>query len=229
MMINKVSTLGLGAQFIEIFKNATKEIAQAKNSQIAIANKEKQKQVKMNLAYSWLIYLNKQMRFQLYQGERPVFREIDGKLTFPLNTELQGNFQAEYDHYCKACIGGYISCLNSEINDIQRKIQKIEFKAQEKNNKLPNCYAQIENLINAICIEPDYLRRAKLEREKRAYENEIENIGYELQDLYEKYMEFKNTQSQIISVRNLVLSGAYSLKGYYNNQANQKVFILDIF
>lgn len=229
MMTNKVDTLGLGAQFLEIFKNATKEVAQAKNSQIAIANNAKQKQVKINLACSWLVYLKEQMEFPLYQGKRPVFREINGKLTFPLNTKLQGDFQAEYDHYCQCCIGGYVYYLNCNMKNNQNRLEQIEFEKQVQKIKYCNYSEQIRNLMQYIYTEPDYLRRAQLERETRFCENEREKSLYKTHELDKERMILTNEQLQIMEVLDLIKSGNYRLTGYYNKQADQKAFILDIF
>lgn len=218
----------------KVFQNCFEKIKKAVETANQLQEEEKIREkelilsrVKLNFVTQWLMYLSNQMEFKLFQGRFPAIEVIDNKFIFPLNISLPDGFERQHNALCRQCRNSFILYLQTSQQKIYKKGEELKRNASLLEKKKLENDNQILKLNQAIYIESQYTNQAKLNKFLRKYSDENEQICFEYEKIQTEFNELKRTFNEIGDILNFLDSGNW-LSGYYNHQARQKAFVLEV-
>ncbi len=216
-----------------ILKDFCKEQYQKYLTKVRAEQEEKAwldtKATSIDLLNIWLVYLDKQKGLKIYRGINPDVSETQRKFYVLFNPNLEPKLaEREYEYLCRNCWTDFLNMLNRKLIEYKDEMQLIEQTYAEKCQRYQDNLFFIEALKNDTQLEADRRLQTKYLQQIRKLTTENMRIFREGQELCKKHAQLENTCSRICKVLNLAQRGRKPEGGYYNNQPDQKLFVLHV-
>lgn len=214
-----------------ILKGFCKEQYQKYLTNVRMKQEEKEwqdtKMTVIDLLNMWLVYLDKQKFLKVYRGLYPDVHEMQRKFFVLFNPDAEPKTtEKEYNFFCQNCWIDFLNMLNQKLMENQQEMSILEQAYAEKCQQYQDNTFLIDALKNDLKLEADRRLQTKYLQQIRMLVIENMRLFREGQELCKKHTQLENICSRICKVLNLVQRGRKPEGGYYNNQPDQKLFVL---
>lgn len=187
------------------------------------------KAASIDLLNVWLVYLNKQKSLKIYRGLNPDVSEMQRKFYVLLNPDIEARVAVkEYGFLCQNCWTDFLNMLYAQLNEYKYEMKQMEMLYAEKCQQFRDNLLFIEAQKNERLLEADQRLQMKCLQQIRMLTAENRKLDREGQELCKKHAQIENTCSKLCGIFDLIRKGRRPAGGYYNNQPDQKLFILEI-
>lgn len=187
------------------------------------------KAASIDLLNVWLGYLDKQKNLKIYRGLNPDVSEMQRKFYVLLNPDIEPRVAVkEYGFLCQNCWTDFLNMLYAQLNKYNDEMQQVDQIYAEKCQRFQDNLLSIEALENGRLLEADQRLQMKHLQQIRLLTSENRKLYREGQELCKKHAQIENTCSKLCGIFDLIRKGRRPAGGYYNNQPDQKLFILEI-
>lgn len=187
------------------------------------------KAASIDLLNVWLVYLDKQKNLKIYRGLNPDVSEMQRKFYVLLNPDIEPRVAVkEYEFLCQNCWTDFLNMLYAQLNKYNDEKQQVDQIYAEKCQQYQDNLLSIEAQENGRLLEADQRLQMKCLQQIRRLTTENRKLYREGQELCKKHSQIESTCSRLCGILDLTRKGKKPVGGYYNNQPDQKLFILEI-
>lgn len=177
----------------------------------------------------WLIYLSKMKEFKLYRGSQPDVHVQKQKFYILFNSNLSPTkAEKDYTYLCQNCWIDFLNLLYEELSKHQEELAEVKQQYERKYLQYHDNLLLLTELQKDLQLEPDHQMQTRYRRQIRDLTAENRRLYQEEQDLSKKISQLENTCSKLEETVKLTQKGRKPVSGYFNNQSDNKLFILKL-